>query len=116
MPREFCLATPTPVRLDDVLLAGLDVDVSLEVRTVFAGAAIQLADVEGRAVITVEPSRQLADPVDARRVAPDMTGLPDPLWWTEGCVPWGAVGDDGVLVVRLLAERLSGALVLADGS
>ena len=99
MPREFCLATPTPVRLDDVLIAGLDVDVLLEARTVFRGAAMQLAD-----------------PVDARRVAPGLTDLPDPLWWTEGCVPWGAVGDDGVLVLRLLAERLSGALVLADGT
>lgn len=115
MPREFILVTHQPVSLDDILLAGLQVDPSLASRTIFGRQAVQLCDDRERAIITIEGSRQLAGLTDAVQITPTLRMGEAPWWWTEGCAPWGGVGDLGVKVLAELAMRLHGSLTVEDG-
>jgi hypothetical protein len=115
MPRELYLLTPEPVQLEALVAAAAGVDDSLLLRGLYSGAALQLVGADDRAVLTIENSRLLADPFDARRVTRGLDAGEGEMWWTEAVVPWGAAGDPGVAVVDGVARLLRGQLRVEDG-
>jgi hypothetical protein len=115
MPRELYLVTPQPVQFEALVAAAAQVDDSLLVRGLYGGAALQLVGAEDQAVLTLENSRLLADPFDARRVTPGLDVSGSEVWWTEAVVPWGAAADSGVAVIEGLARLLGGQLRVQDG-
>jgi hypothetical protein len=116
MPRELYLVTPEPVSIEAVIAAAAEVDDQLLLRGLYGGAALQLVGADDRAVLTIENSRRLADPFDARRVTRGLELSEAEVWWTEATAPWGAVGDPGVAVVQGVARVLGGQLRVEDGT
>ena len=115
MPRELYLLTPAPVQFDTLVAAAAEVDDSLLLRGLYGGAAVQLVGADDQAVLTIENSRLLADPFDARRVTRGLDVSEAEVWWTEAVVPWGAAGDPGVAVAKGVARLLGGQLRVEDG-
>lgn len=116
MPRELYLLTSEPVQFAALVAAAAEVDDSLLLRGLYGGAALQLVGADERAVLTIENSRLLADPFDARRVTRGLDLGAAEVWWTEAVAPWGAGGDPGVAVVRGLARLLGGQVRVEDGT
>jgi hypothetical protein len=116
MPREFYLLTPTPVTMEGLVVAGVQVDDQLAVRALLGGAALQLVDDHDIAVLTIENSRLLNELSDALRVTRglDRQGGGD-LWWTEAVAPWSEAGKVGEAVARMLARLLRGTIQVEDG-
>lgn len=116
MPRDIAMVTPTPVTIEPLLRAAATVDGDLAPRSLLAGAALQLIDLDDVAVLTLANSRRIHDPAEIARVAP---GLPLPdgeLWWTEAVAPWGSRGVAGADIVAALARALGGTYRIEDGT
>ena len=115
MPREMSLTSGRPLDLPTLVEAGASVDGSLVPRTLFGGWAIQLVNLGGGAVLTIELSRQLADGWDLER----LTGFrvpPHPeLWFTEATSPWGPTGESGVRIVRRLGALMDARVIVEEG-
>jgi hypothetical protein len=116
MPRELYLVTSEPVSIEVVIAAAAEVDDQLLLRGLYGGAALQLVGADDRAVLTIENSRRLADPFDARRVTRGLELADAEVWWTEATARWGTGGDPGVAVVRGIARLLGGQLRVEDGT
>jgi hypothetical protein len=116
MPRELYLVTPAPVNIESLVAAAAVVDDQLGVRALYGGAALQLVDDAEVAVLTIESSRLLQDPVDAGLVTTGLQLGDAEVWWTEAVTPWGSDGDAGVEVVAGIARVLGGQLQVEDGT
>lgn len=115
MPRELYLLSPRPVALPDIVAAGMEVDGSLALRALYEGAAVQLVNPAGVAVVTIENSRLLEQTDDAARVIPGLALALSAAWYTEATAPWGADGAVGVAITRRLAELLGGDIRVEEG-
>lgn len=117
MPRELYLVTPAPVNIESLVAAAAVVDDQLGVRALYGGAALQLVDDAEVAVLTIENSRLLQDPVDASLVTTGLQfGAAAEVWWTEAVTPWGSDGEAGVEVAAGIARVLGGQLRVEDGT
>ena len=116
MPRELYLVTPAPVSIEALVAAAAVVDDQLGVRALYGGAALQLVDDAEVAVLTIENSRLLQDPLDAASVAPRVELGDGEIWWTEAVAPWGSEGESGVEVAAGIARVLGGQLRVEDGT
>ena len=116
MPRELYLVTPAPVNIESLVAAAAVVDDQLGVRALYGGAALQLVDDAEVAVLTIENSRLLQDPVDASLVTTGLQFGATELWWTEAFTPWGSDGEAGVAVTAGIARVLGGQLRVEDGT
>lgn len=113
MPREITFVSTEPLGFAALVDAGVEVDGSLVPRSVLEGWIIQLVDLDDRAVLSIEQSRQIDESYDVER----MTGsqfFAQPLWWTEATAPWGRAGEKGVRIARALAEA-TGADLWVNG-
>jgi len=115
MPREIYVITPRSVTLEDLVAAGIAIDGSLGLRTLFEGAALQLVNADGVAVVTIDNSRLLEATDDAARVTRGLSIPPAGSWWTEAVAPWGSAGAAGVAVVERLALNLGGNFHIEEG-
>ena len=116
MPRELYLVTPAPVNIESLVAAAAVVDDQLGVRALYGGAALQLVDDSEVAVLTIENSRLLQDPVDASLVTTGLQVGATEVWWTEAVTPWGSDGEAGVEVAAGIARVLGGQLRVEDGT
>jgi hypothetical protein len=116
VPRELYLVTPSPVSIEALVAAAAVVDDQLRVRALYAGAALQLVDHAETAVVTIENSRLLQDPIDARLLTSGLDVGDAEVWWTEAVTPWGADGEPGVEVAAGIARLLGGQLRVEDGT
>jgi hypothetical protein len=116
MPRELYLVTPTPVTIESLVAAAAVVDDQLGVRALYGGAALQLIDHSGAAVLTLENSRFLQDDLDARALTAGFDLGDAEIWWTEAVAPWGSDGEAGVRVATGIARVLDGQLHVEDGT
>lgn len=116
MPRELYLVTPAPVNIESLVAASAVVDDQLGVRALYGGAALQLVDDAEVAVLTIENSRLLQDPVDASLVTTGLHFSAGEVWWTEAVTPWGSDGQAGVEVAAGIARVLGGQLRVEDGT
>jgi hypothetical protein len=116
MPRELYLVTPAPVNIESLVVAAAVVDDQLGVRALYGGAALQLVDDAEVAVLTIENSRLLQDPVDASLVTTGLQFGAAEVWWTEAVTPWGSDGEAGVEVAVGIARVLGGQLRVEDGT
>jgi hypothetical protein len=82
----------------------------------YAGAALQLVDHAEGAVLTIENSRLLQDPIDARQLTAGLDVGPAEVWWTEVVTPWGSDGDPGIEIAAGIARVLGGQLRVEDGT
>jgi hypothetical protein len=116
LPRDIALVTPVPVTVEPILRAAAAVDGDLAPRSLLAGSALQLVDLDDVAVLTLANSRRIDDAAEIARVVP---GLPLPdgeLWWTEAVAPWGPRGAAGAEIVAGLARALGGTYRIEDGT
>ena len=121
MPRELYLVTAEPVTFEAVVRAAAEVDDALALRGLYDGRVLQLVGTGGSfdAVLSLQSSRQLVDTFDVGRVTRGLElpeGFDEGGWWTEALAPWGPVGDPGVAVMTVLADRLDGRLRVEDGT
>jgi hypothetical protein len=116
MPRELYLVTPAPVNIESLVAAAAVVDDQLGVRALYGGAALQLVDDAEGAVLTIENSRLLQDPVDASLMTTGLQFDAAEVWWTEALTPWGSDGEAGVEVAGGIARILGGQLRVEDGT
>jgi hypothetical protein len=116
MPRELYLVTPSPVSIEALVAAAAVVDDQLGVRALYGGAALQLVDDAEVAVLTIENSRLLQDPLDAAAVTSRLGFGDGDIWWTEAVAPWGAEGEPGAKVAAGIARVLGGQLRVEDGT
>ena len=116
MPRELYLITRTPVSIEALVAAAAGVDDQLRVRALYAGAALQLVDHAESAVLTIESSRLLQDPIDARQLTAGLDIGAAEVWWTEAVTPWGSDGDPGIEIAAGIARILGGQLRVEDGT
>jgi hypothetical protein len=116
MPRELYLVTPSPVSIEALVAAAAVVDDQLGVRALYGGAALQLVDDAEVAVLTIENSRLLQDPLDAAAVTSRLGFGGGEMWWTEAVAPWGSDGEPGVEVAAGIARVLGGQLRVEDGT
>ena len=116
MPRELYLVTPAPVNIESLVAAAAVVNDQLGVRALYGGAALQLVDDAEVAVLTIENSRLLQDPVDASLVTTGLQFGAGEVWWTEAVTPWGSNGYAGVEVAAGIARVLGGQLRVEDGT
>ena len=116
MPRELYLVTPAPVNIESLVAAAAVVNDQLGVRALYGGAALQLVDDAEVAVLTIENSRLLQDPVDAGLVTTGLQFGAGEVWWTEAVTPWGSAGEAGVEVATGIARVLGGQLRVEDGT
>jgi hypothetical protein len=116
MPRELYLITPAPVNIESLVVAAAVVDDQLGVRALYGGAALQLVDGADNAVLTIENSRLLQDPLDAALLTAGLDLGSGEAWWTEAVAPWGADGEPGVEVAAGIARVLGGKLRVEDGT
>ena len=116
MPRELYLVTPAPVNIESLVAAAAVVNDQLGVRALYGGAALQLVDDVDVAVLTIENSRLLEDPVDANLVTTALEFGAGEAWWTEAVTPWGPDGEAGVAVAAGVARVLGGQLRVEDGT
>jgi hypothetical protein len=123
MPREYRLMSREPVDLGVVVRAAGQVDPALRPRLLYGGWAAQLVDRQGVAVITVEASRRLDDRTQADQLlgpsaendhVDDLDGA-EFVWWTEASAPWGASGEPGARLVRLIAESVGARFLAEEG-
>ena len=68
------------------------------------------------AVLTIENSRLLQDPLDAGLSDDWSRSRPCEVWWTEAVTPWGSDGEPGVEVAAGIARVLGGQLRVEDGT
>jgi hypothetical protein len=115
MPRELYLVTPSPVSIESLVTAAAVVDDQLGVRALYGGAALQLVD-GADAVLTIENSRLLQDPLDAGYLTAGLVLGTDEVWWTEAVTPWGSAGEPGMQIAAGIAQVLSGQLRVEDGT
>jgi hypothetical protein len=128
MPREYRLMSLEPVDLAVVVRAAGQVDPGLRPRLLYGGWAAQLVDRQGVAVLTVEASRRL----DYRTQAEQLLGPSSErsgddgagadrqdeagfVWWTEASAPWGASGEPGARLVRMIAEAVGARFLAEEG-
>jgi hypothetical protein len=116
MPRELYLVTPAPVNIESLVVAAAVVDDQLGGRALYGGAALQLVDDAEVAVLTIENSRLLQDPVDASLATTGLQFGAAEVWWTEAVTPWGSDGEAGVEVAVGIARVLGGQLRVEDGT
>lgn len=116
MPRELYLITPAPVSIEALVVAAAVVDDQLGVRALYGGAALQLVGSSDVAVLTIENSRLLQDPLDAGYLTSDLDLGHSEVWWTEAVTPWGSDGEPGVEVAAGVARVLGGQLRVEDGT
>ena len=116
MPRELYLVTPSPVKIEALVAAAAVVDDQLGVRALYGGAALQLVNDNDTAVLTIENSRLLQDPLDAALVTSGLDLGAAEVWWTEAVAPWGGAGEPGVEVAAGIARVLGGQLKVEDGT
>jgi hypothetical protein len=116
MPRELYLVTPAPVSIEALIAAAAVVNDQLGVRALYGGAALQLVDGADVAVLTIENSRLLQQPLDAAQVTAGLDLGSGEVWWTEAVTPWGADGEPGVEVAVGIARVLGGQVRVEDGT
>jgi hypothetical protein len=116
MPRDLYLVTPSPVSIEALVAAAAVVDDQLGVRALYGGAALQLVDDAEVAVLTIENSRLLQDPLDVAAVTFRLGFADVEMWWTEAVAPWGSEGEPGVEVAAGIARVLGGQIRVEDGT
>jgi hypothetical protein len=116
MPRDAVLLSATAVNLELVLRAAAPVDETLQVRSLFDGAALQLFGADGQAVITVQHATLVADSAEVERLLPSAPAVQTPLWWSEVMIPWRNDGQPGLEILYRLAGDMGATLVLEDAS
>lgn len=114
MPRDAVLLSPIGVNLEAVLRAAAEVDAQLQVRSLYDGAALQLVDAEGQAVITVQHSTLLANAHEVERLLPSAPGVQPPLWWSEAYIPWRDNGQPGLDILSKLGAQIGATIVLEE--
>ncbi|MEE6286662.1 hypothetical protein V2J52_03215 [Georgenia sp. MJ173] len=118
MPREIVILSPSPPDAQALLRAGVAVDDTLRVRTLYNGSVHELCRGDGdgdTAVLSVYQPQDVSNPAELQRLLPDAPPMPDPLWWIEALAPWGAKGDIGVRLAYELSAQLGGACLVQDG-
>ena len=110
MPRDLYLVSPRPMTLADLVEAAGEVDGSLALRVLDAGASLQLVGAEDVAVLTIDASREIHDPTDVAAVT-GQRPADGQRWWTAATTPWGPEGTPGVHVVDELSVLIGASLV-----
>ncbi|MDJ0350040.1 hypothetical protein [Cryobacterium sp. PH29-G1] len=109
MSHELVILSPRPIDLADHLMAAVDIDPNLGVRTVWSGGGTQVCSADGTALVTVLATKgfDVADDVERLLgVRPDVAHA----FWTELYAPRGAPGELGERIARALAGVVEGEL------
>lgn len=115
MSRELVILSPRPIDLADHLMAAVEIDPNLGVRTVWSGGGTQVCSADGTALVTVLATKgfDVADDVERLLGVRLAAGQ---VFWTELYAPRGASGEPGEAIARAIAGLVEGELfVRASG-
>ncbi|SEM65856.1 hypothetical protein E3O25_14655 [Cryobacterium sp. TMT1-3] len=109
MPRELVIISRRPVDLADHLVAAVEIDPNLGLRTVWNGGGTQVCAVDGTALLTVLRTKgfDVADDVE-RLLGASLAA--DQVFWTELYAPRGPAGAVGTTIAQALAATVGGTL------
>jgi len=109
MSRELVIVSPRPIDLADHLMAAVEIDPNLGLRSVWSGGGTQVCSADGTALVTVLTTKGFDVADDVERLLGVSLGA-EQVFWTELYAPRGAEGELGERIARALAGVVEGEL------
>ncbi|KGJ71727.1 hypothetical protein GY21_20185 [Cryobacterium roopkundense] len=109
MSRELVIVSPRPIDLADHLMAAVEIDPNLGLRSTWSGGGTQVCSADGTALVTVLVTKGFDVADDVERLLGVRLGA-EQVFWTELYAPRGAEGERGELFARALAGVVDGEL------